>query len=81
LRGKGGGGGSERERVRERERERIRNDTQRLARRVIARIEERDSGFQMTPPTSSEELRERPLETLKERKALQASMVQMGEML
>ena len=25
--------------------------TQRLARRVIARIEEQDSGFQMTPPT------------------------------
>jgi hypothetical protein len=32
---------------------------QRLVRRVIARIEEQDSGFQMTPPTSSEELRER----------------------
>jgi hypothetical protein len=28
-------------------------------RRVIARIEEQDSGLQMTPPTSSEELRER----------------------
>jgi hypothetical protein len=33
--------------------------TQRLARRVIARIEEKDSGFQMTPPKSSEELKER----------------------
>ena len=32
---------------------------QRLVRRVIARIEEQDSGLQMTPPTSSEELRER----------------------
>jgi len=33
--------------------------TQRLARRVIVWIEEQDSGFQMTPPTSSRELRER----------------------
>jgi hypothetical protein len=33
--------------------------TQRLARRLIVRIEELDLGFQMTPPTSSEELRER----------------------
>jgi len=51
----------EREREREREGGRIRYDTQRLARRVIARarIEEQDSGFQITPPTSSEELRKR----------------------
>jgi hypothetical protein len=33
--------------------------TQHLARRVVAKIEEQDSGFQMTPPTSSEEFRER----------------------
>jgi hypothetical protein len=26
---------------------------------LVARIEEQDSGFQMTPPTSSEELGER----------------------
>jgi hypothetical protein len=33
--------------------------SERIARRDVARIEEQDSGFQMTPPTSSEELRER----------------------
>ena len=36
-----------------------RRPAQRLVRRVIAGIEEQDSGLQMTPPTSSGELRER----------------------